>query len=135
MDYILITGTSSGIGLQTAIELSIRPNTALITLNRSAKSSKISQDKILSANPKALIKPFIADFIYFSDVIAAAGKIRSTFSRICGIILNAGIMFCPYRLNDDGIGWVTLDNTWGELQSGSTTGSAYKIYGGCAYKL
>lgn len=107
MDHILITGTSSGIGLQAAIELSFNPKTTLITINKNQISSKISEKNILHANPNAIIRPYIADLFSISDVINVGNKIRKNFGCISTVIFNSGVMFCPYRLNADGIGSVT----------------------------
>lgn len=103
MDHILITGTSSGIGLQAAIELSFNPKTTLITINKNQISSKISEKNILHANPNAIIRPYIADLFSISDVINVGNKIRKNFGCISTVIFNSGVMFCPYRLNADGI--------------------------------
>lgn len=104
MSVVVITGTSSGIGLAVAINLAAVPNTTLITLNRTQESADSSAKVLLSHVPNLQLDSRVVDLMHTSDVIDEAKRIRDRYDKkINTVILNSGVMFVPYCLNSDGI--------------------------------
>lgn len=98
---VLITGSTDGIGMQTALELAKLGAHVLIHARNEDRGLKIlSELKRQSANDKIAL--FVADFSSLSEVKAMANDIKSKFKKLDVLINNAGILLKKYQLSKDG---------------------------------
>jgi len=97
----IITGSTSGIGLATAISLAGMGATLGLLCRNKLKGEKIVQfikDKTGSNN----IKLFVADLTSMSDIYTVANEIKSIFPVIDVLINNAGVVNKNRILTVDG---------------------------------
>lgn len=106
MDTIVITGASSGIGLETARILT-QKGFNILGIGRSETNCNRAKDKILSENPNAKISFFLADLMQQREVIRVAEEITSYLEKECGgelyaLINNAGCVRSWYMTTEEG---------------------------------
>jgi NAD(P)-dependent dehydrogenase (short-subunit alcohol dehydrogenase family) len=87
---IVITGASSGIGFETAIELAVSGHQVL-ALARSANKLANLQQIILSLNPKAIIFPIVFDIVN-DNYEGLYQFIEQTWGKFSVLINNAGVL-------------------------------------------
>jgi NAD(P)-dependent dehydrogenase (short-subunit alcohol dehydrogenase family) len=97
----VITGASSGIGLETARVLATR-GARLILGCRDPGRAHRAVLAIRDAVPAAEVRVVPLDLASLDSVRAAAGQIRSGCDRIDLLINNAGVMMPPYGRTADG---------------------------------
>jgi NAD(P)-dependent dehydrogenase (short-subunit alcohol dehydrogenase family) len=97
----VITGATSGLGLETAKVLAEHGATVVLT-GRDAGRADAAAATILSAHPGAKVEAAVLDLAELSSVRAAAADIGSRFDRIDLLINNAGVMFPPRGVTKDG---------------------------------
>ncbi|MBD3626994.1 SDR family oxidoreductase [Cyclobacterium sp.] len=98
----LITGANSGIGFETAKELSQR-GFRVILLCRSAEKAKSAKKEILKSNPDAGVDLAIADLASQKQIRNVAKEIAASYPKVDVLINNAGSWFSEFRLTEDGI--------------------------------
>ncbi len=103
----VITGASSGIGLQTALEF-CRHGASVIGVARSPQRCEEARLKILSACPGAKILYLIADLSLQSEIRRLAGDIEKALrqqgsSGLDILVNNAGLFMDSLVLTEDGI--------------------------------
>lgn len=98
----VVTGTTHGIGLETAALIASRGNTVLM-LNRNAKRGNLVRDQIrrISDNPRVF--NLHCDLASLASVRQCAGSIRESHGSIDVLINNAGIMNGRPELSADKI--------------------------------
>lgn len=106
MKTILITGASSGIGLETARTL-IRQGYSVIGVARSEANCDRAKEMILSDNPNAKIIFFMADLMQQREVVRVAEEITLYLNEKCSgelyaLINNAGCVRSWYMTTDEG---------------------------------
>lgn len=106
MDTIVITGASSGIGLETALLLT-QYGYNIIGIGRSEYKCKQANEWIISKNPKAKIKFYLADLLHQREVVRVAEQIIQYLNENCNgklhaIINNAGCVRSWYMTTDEG---------------------------------
>jgi NAD(P)-dependent dehydrogenase (short-subunit alcohol dehydrogenase family) len=98
---VLVTGSSDGIGKQTAIELAQKGATVLIHA-RNADRGRSASTLLSSLVPEGKFDLFIADFSDLDAVRKMAADITKKYSKLDVLINNAGI-YCEERvLTNDG---------------------------------
>jgi NAD(P)-dependent dehydrogenase (short-subunit alcohol dehydrogenase family) len=93
---ILITGSTDGIGKETAKALAKQGNTIIIHGRNQAKAEKVVAE-IKSETGNSNIDFVIADLLLLSNVKQMADKIKEKYSRLDVLINNAGAFFNKFR--------------------------------------
>lgn len=106
MNTVVITGATSGIGLETARILT-RQGFNVIGVGHSDINCSRAKENILSENPDAKITYFLADLIQQREVIRVAEGINSYLDEKCNgelfaLINNAGCVRSWYMTTDEG---------------------------------
>ncbi|CAN8287366.1 unnamed protein product [Cochlearia groenlandica] len=98
----IITGGTSGIGLEAARVLTMR-GAHVIVASRNTKAAIESKDMILRMNPNARIDFLQLDLSSIESVRSFAHQFFELNLPLNILINNAGVMFCPFKLTEDGI--------------------------------
>lgn len=106
MNTIVITGATSGIGLEVS-RLLTRQGYNVIGIGRSEANCNRAKDIILSENPSAKITYFMADLMQQREVIRIAEEIILYLNENCNgelyaLINNAGCVRSWYMTTDEG---------------------------------
>ncbi len=87
---ILVTGSTDGIGRQTAIELA-RQGHKIIVHGRNQEKSWKAAEEVISRSGNTEVETVTADFTDLDEIAAMAQEIKSRFSRLDVLVNNAGI--------------------------------------------
>jgi len=98
---VIVTGSSSGIGLETATVLAGKQAEVIIAVRNSDKGKKASE-KIISAVKNAKVKVMQLDLAYLNSVRSFAAAFKNEYSKLDLLINNAGVMVPPYSKTKDG---------------------------------
>jgi NAD(P)-dependent dehydrogenase (short-subunit alcohol dehydrogenase family) len=98
---IVITGATSGIGLQTALRLAAM-GARLALVGRDRNRGEAARDAIRAQSPDCHIALFTADLTSLSEVRRLAGELLATLPKIDVLVNNAGAMFQERALTVDG---------------------------------
>ncbi|KAK6140167.1 hypothetical protein DH2020_026165 [Rehmannia glutinosa] len=98
----VITGGASGIGLETARVLALR-NAHVVIAARNMDAANEAKQFILKDNKNARIDVLKLDLASVKSIKAFADSFIALNLPLNILINNAGIMFCPYQLSEDGI--------------------------------
>ncbi|VDM67996.1 unnamed protein product [Strongylus vulgaris] len=99
---ILITGTTSGIGTETARALALK-GAHVIMANRNIVLSEALKNRILAEKPDAKIDMIMCDLTSLQSVQAAATEYKSKHWPLHALILNAGVFSPDQKLTIDGL--------------------------------
>ncbi|KAK9061476.1 hypothetical protein SSX86_018657 [Deinandra increscens subsp. villosa] len=99
---VIITGGASGIGLETTRVLAMRGAHVIIAA-RNTKAANEAKQIILENNKNAKIDVLELDLSSLKSVKAFADNFKAHNLPLNILINNAGVMFCPYQLSQDGI--------------------------------
>ncbi|MFW9773729.1 MAG: SDR family NAD(P)-dependent oxidoreductase, partial [Candidatus Thorarchaeota archaeon] len=92
---ILVTGSTDGIGYQTAIEL-VKSNFHVIIHGRNQEKVDLALNRITRMTQKKSISAFYADLRFFNQIIKMTNDITNKFNRLDVLINNAGV-YKPVR--------------------------------------
>ena len=110
MKTILITGSTDGIGFQTAKRLVKEGHNVLIHGRNPQKVKDVK--KILEVNLNGgLLDSFVADLSNLSEVKALANAVKQTYCKLDVLINNAGVYNVPRTLTKDGLDVIFAVNT------------------------
>jgi NAD(P)-dependent dehydrogenase (short-subunit alcohol dehydrogenase family) len=98
---VVITGASSGIGLETARGLAAQSATIVMVV-RNADRANAAIASIRETAPDAAIETVLADLYVLADVRRAAAEIRQRFQRVDVLVNNAGLIHDRRELTGDG---------------------------------
>ncbi|KAF3432960.1 hypothetical protein FNV43_RR24062 [Rhamnella rubrinervis] len=98
----IVTGASSGIGMETARVLALRGVNVVMGVRNMAAGREV-QGIILNANPAAKINPMELDLSSMASVRKFAAEYNSSGLPLNILINNAGIMATPFMLSKDNI--------------------------------
>jgi len=99
---VLITGSSSGIGLETAKVLA-GMGAEIILIARSEDKLKEAVSIIKTATGNNKLKYYLADFSSQKSIWAVAAQIKQDYTRLDVLINNAGGVFNDFKLSEDGL--------------------------------
>jgi NAD(P)-dependent dehydrogenase (short-subunit alcohol dehydrogenase family) len=97
----VVTGATSGLGLQTAKVLA-EHGSAVVVAGRDPAKTAAAADQIRSAAQGAQIETVELDLASLDSVRKAAADLIAGFPRLDLLINNAGVMMSPYGLTADG---------------------------------
>jgi NAD(P)-dependent dehydrogenase (short-subunit alcohol dehydrogenase family) len=97
----VVTGSSSGIGYETARVLAEKNATVIIAV-RNGQKGNAAADKIKTDHPNADVKVKELDLANLDSIRSFVKEFRSNFSRLDLLINNAGVMMPPYSKTADG---------------------------------
>ncbi len=99
---ILITGSTDGIGLETAKTLTSQGHTVLLHGRSEVKLDAAA--KLLSAPPEGkAVETYVADLSNMSDVEALANAVSERHAALDVLINNAGVLKTPNTITGDGL--------------------------------
>jgi NAD(P)-dependent dehydrogenase (short-subunit alcohol dehydrogenase family) len=98
---IIVTGSTSGIGKETARVLA-KKNATVILAVRNIKKGRGVADEIRREYAAADVSVRKLDLASLASVRAFAESINKEYDRLDVLINNAGIMMCPYSKTQDG---------------------------------
>ncbi|KAJ4851169.1 Short-chain dehydrogenase TIC 32 B, chloroplastic [Turnera subulata] len=98
----IITGGAGGIGLETARVLALRKAHVIIAA-RNMKAAKEAKDLILKDDENARVDVLKLDLASLKSVREFVDKFIALDLPLSILINNAGVMFCPYQLSEDGV--------------------------------
>ena len=98
---IVVTGASSGLGLETARSLAAVGASIIITARGQAKA-EAALTQLRAEVPGAAFDAVVLELTDLKQVRAAAAELLSKWDRIDVLINNAGIMACPLERTAEG---------------------------------
>ena len=98
---VVITGTSSGLGLESTRALASK-GAAISMLARSADKNEAAAETVRGLVPGADLETRTIDLTSLESVRACAEGILEAHDKIDVLLNNAGVMVCPYSTNADG---------------------------------
>jgi NAD(P)-dependent dehydrogenase (short-subunit alcohol dehydrogenase family) len=102
---VLVTGSTDGIGLQTALELSQRGGKVIL---HGRSEERLNAAMIhLRRHGANMAGAVIGDFANFASVRSMAEEIRSSFPSLSVLVNNAGVFMNEHVLTQDG-----YESTW-----------------------
>ena len=101
---VIITGSNSGIGFQTAKVLALK-GAKVIMACRNAKKAGAASKRILKKYKKTDIKFMQLDLASLESVKKFAEEFRSKYDRLDILINNAGVMASPHKKTCEGFEW------------------------------
>lgn len=106
MKTIVITGATSGIGLETA-RILCRQGFRVLGVGHSEKNCELAKGDLLSGNPEAQLTYLSADLMQQHEVLRVANELTAYINENCGgelyaLINNAGCARNWYMTTDEG---------------------------------
>lgn len=98
---IVITGASTGVGLETARILAGQ-GAAIVLACRDPRRAADAMERIRAGIPEANLQSITLDLASLASVRAAAAELRSRCRRVDVLINNAGVMWAPKGRTADG---------------------------------
>ncbi|KAK3434338.1 short-chain dehydrogenase TIC 32, chloroplastic [Eucalyptus grandis] len=98
----IVTGASSGIGMETARVLALR-GVHVVMAVRNVDAGRSVKEAILKERPSAKIDVMELDLISMASVWKFASDYQSSALPLNLLINNAGVMACPFILSPDNI--------------------------------
>ena len=97
----VVTGANTGIGYHAAAALA-QTGAHVVLAVRNLEKGNLALARIVAANPDADVTLQELDLSSLASVRAAAMALREAYPRIDLLINNAGVMWTPKQLTDDG---------------------------------
>lgn len=98
---VLITGANTGLGQESARVLAARGADVVIAVRDTAKGAAVAE-KIKAQHPGAAVSVLPLDLTSLASVEACARQFEGTGKPLHILMLNAGVMMCPFSLTKDG---------------------------------
>ncbi|GIU84580.1 MAG: short-chain dehydrogenase [Acidimicrobiales bacterium] len=97
----VVTGASSGIGLETARVLASKGATVVLAVRDRERGLRAAED-IASTSPGAQVELLMLDLATLSSIRDGASELHQRFDRVDLLINNAGVMYTPRAQTADG---------------------------------
>jgi NAD(P)-dependent dehydrogenase (short-subunit alcohol dehydrogenase family) len=110
----VVTGVSSGLGLEVARVLASRGATVVLAC-RNVERGELAADRIRAESREATLEVVRLDLASLASVRQAADEIRSACPRLDLLINNAGVMQVPYERTADGFELTLATNHLGHF--------------------
>ena len=98
---IIVTGANSGIGYEAAKEFA-RKGAQTIMACRSMEKAEAALAMIQAEIPEAPTEIMMLDLTSLASVHKFAGEFKAKYDRLDVLVNNAGIMWAPYGVTEDG---------------------------------
>ena len=98
---VVVTGANTGIGYQTAAVLAYRGAHVVLAV-RNLEKGNAALSRIVAASPRADVTLQALDLSSLDSVRSAADALRTAYPRIDLLINNAGVMWTPKQVTQDG---------------------------------
>ncbi|KAK6054545.1 oxidoreductase, short chain dehydrogenase/reductase family protein [Cooperia oncophora] len=99
---VLITGTTAGIGMETARTLALK-GAHVIMANRNIVLAEALKNRILAEKPDAKVDLIMCDLSSLQSVQAAAQEYKEQHWPLHALILNAGVFMPAQKTTIDGL--------------------------------
>ena len=99
---VLITGSTDGIGKQTALELA-RLGATVLLHGRNAERGQKALAEVRKVTGSESLDYFAADLSSLKQVRALAAQVREKYDRLHVLVNNAGVYMQERRLTEDGL--------------------------------
>lgn len=99
---VLVTGSTGGIGLETAKLLATKGHFVLLHGRNVAKLEAAAREVAATA-PSAEVESYVADLSRFADVSALAEQIKERHGHLDVLINNAGVYKAPEPITETGL--------------------------------
>lgn len=99
---VLVTGSTDGIGKETARQLAALGATVLVH-GRNAARCQATQDEIRTATGNSRVDYFVADLSSQKQVRQLAADISARYDRLHVLINNAGVILLQRQVTEDGL--------------------------------
>ena len=99
---VLITGSTDGIGKQTALDLA-RMGAHVIIHGRDPQRVQTTREEIINASGNDQVDALLADFSSLAQVKRMAKEILARYSRLDVLVNNAGVFLLDRKLTNDGL--------------------------------
>jgi len=97
----VVTGANAGLGLETTRQLAAKGMTVVMAC-RNADKAEAARQQILSTQPQAKLDVLPLDVSRLSSVREFAEVFLANYNQLDVLINNAGVMFPPLALTEDG---------------------------------
>ncbi|VDM58561.1 unnamed protein product [Angiostrongylus costaricensis] len=117
---VLITGSTTGLGLHTAKNLYLRGATLILTCRDGVRGraaldavqSQLKKDGDLSSGRVHL---FTLDLTCYKSILVFCSEVKLNFDRIDVLVNNAGVMGLPFELSRNGVEMHFATNAFGHF--------------------
>lgn len=99
---ILLTGSTDGIGLETAKLLATKGHSVLLHGRNAAKLDAAARE-VSAVAPSAEIESYVADLSRFADVVSLADQVTERHDHLDVVINNAGVFKTPKPITETGL--------------------------------
>lgn len=99
---ILITGATSGIGLETAKSIAKKGGNIYI-VGRTIEKAKLAVEEIIKCSGNDHIDYFVADLSSQNEIRRLAAEVKAKLNQLDVLINNAGATFQHFQLSEDNI--------------------------------
>uniref|UniRef100_A0A5S6Q8U2 Retinol dehydrogenase 14 n=1 Tax=Trichuris muris TaxID=70415 RepID=A0A5S6Q8U2_TRIMR len=99
---VLVTGSTDGIGLQTALSLSYDPQRRVILHGRSRERCEKAMDYVLERCADARLDYLVYDFAAMANVVLMADEVKARFGNLSAVVCNAGVLMPEREETVDG---------------------------------
>jgi NAD(P)-dependent dehydrogenase (short-subunit alcohol dehydrogenase family) len=97
---VLVTGATSGLGYETALELLRHGADVLVAARTPAKAAQTTEDLAKASGRKPTVVEL--DLADLTSVEKAADEVATAYDKLDVLVNNAGVMATPYRQTADG---------------------------------
>jgi NAD(P)-dependent dehydrogenase (short-subunit alcohol dehydrogenase family) len=98
----VVTGGNSGVGFETALALAWQ-KAAVVLACRNLDKAKRAADRIAEAVPRASVDVAVLDLSSLASVAEAAAMIARRYDQLDLLINNAGVMWPPHTVTEQGV--------------------------------
>lgn len=98
---VLVTGANVGLGYWTAFHMATHDATLIIGCRSQAKCNAAAES--IKKETGKTVETVLLDLASFASIRAAASSVASKHPVIDSLVLNAGVMLCPFGRTEEGL--------------------------------